>query len=248
MNKIIFIVGLLAAFALFGSGAHAMGQNGGGQINKGIHEPTTGIENPELKEQNQGTGQGLQVENTSSGQVADVDVTVQQKLPERLHNGSELGNAIQNREQKEITVQVGDEASVGEQRRSQVANAVQEILQIADKNSGIGEQVRVIAQAQNQIQEKLDASLQKIQNRSKLIKFFIGLNYNEIKNTKKVLEQNREQIEQLNELRTQLVNQVDLQNLTSQIQTLEQANTMVENSLNNIQSGFSLFGWLVKLF
>jgi len=90
--------------------------------------------------------------------------------------------------------------------------------------------------------------LQKVQSRSGFAKFFVGPNYGEINNAQKLLEQNREQIKQLNQLKTQLVNQGDAQTLTQQIQTLEQANLQIENSLQNAQKGFSLFGWMFRLF
>lgn len=139
-------------------------------------------------------------------------------------------------------------SQVAEQRRSEVASAVQEILQVAERDSGVGQQVKIIAQTQAQNQEKLDASLQKVQNRSGLVKFFVGSNYEEINNAKKLLEQNREQIKQLNQVKNQLVNQDDQQKLTEQIQLFEQSNQEIENSLNASQKGFSLFGWFFRLF
>ena len=146
--------------------------------------------------------------------------------------------------------QTGNENGMqtAEQRRSQVANAVQEMLQVAERNGGIGQQVKTIAQAQNQNQEKLETSLQKIQNRNGFTKFFIGPNYGEINNAKKILEQNREQAEQLNQLKNQLSNQGDEQILTEQLQLLEQANLEIKNSLNSSEKDFSLLGWMFRLF
>jgi len=146
--------------------------------------------------------------------------------------------------------QTGNENGMqtAEQRRSQVANAVQEMLQVAERNGGIGQQVKTIAQAQNQNQEKLETSLQKIQNRNGFTKFFIGPNYGEINNAKKILEQNRDQAEQLNQLKNQLSNQGDEQILTEQLQLLEQANLEIKNSLNSSEKDFSLLGWMFRLF
>jgi parallel beta-helix repeat protein len=141
-----------------------------------------------------------------------------------------------------------NDSQVAEQRRSEVANAVQEILQVAERDSGVGQQVKIIAQTQVQNQEKLEISLQKVQNRNRFVKFFVGPNYEEINNAKKLLEQNREQIEQLNQVKNQLVNQDDQQKLTEQIQLFEQSNQEIENSLNTSRRGFSLFGWLFELF
>jgi len=155
---------------------------------------------------------------------------------------------IQTNEQEGRQSQNKSGSAVAEQRKSQVANAVQEMLQVAERNNGIGQQVRIIAQTQTQNQEKLEVSLKKVQSRGGFAKFFVGPNYGEINNAKKLLEQNREQIEQLNQIENQLVNQGEEQTLTEQIQTLEQANLEIENSLNVSQKSFSLFGWMFRLF
>lgn len=51
----------------------------------------------------------------------------------------------------------------------------------------------------------------------------------------------------MNQIRTQLSNQGDRQQLTEEIKVLEQVNQEIEVLLNNAQRGFSLFGWLNKL-
>ena len=137
---------------------------------------------------------------------------------------------------------------VPEQRRSIVANAVQEIVKVAERNGGVGKEIKVIAQTQTQNQEKLEIGIQKIQGRSGFAKFFIGPNYNEIKNSYKLLEQSKKQIQELYQLRTQVVNQGDQLQIVEQIQLLEQANQQIETSLNEAPKGFSLFGWIFRLF
>ncbi|MFA6074172.1 MAG: hypothetical protein WC758_08695 [Candidatus Woesearchaeota archaeon] len=132
------------------------------------------------------------------------------------------------------------------ERRSQVANAVQEILKIADKHKGIGEQVRVIARAQNQNQEDIEISLEKVQMRNSFIKFLLGPKYNEIKKAEKILEQNREQIALLNQVKSEVKVSGDLKVLTDQITLLEKINLEIETKLDTYQKGFSLLGWLFK--
>jgi len=139
-------------------------------------------------------------------------------------------------------------AKISEQRRSIVANAVQEMVKIAERNGGVGQQIKTVAQTQTQNQEKLETSIQKIQSRSGFAKFFIGPNYGEIKNSQKLLEQNKEQIQELDNLRTQIVNKGDQLQIVEQIQLLERANQEIETSLIKAQKGFSIFGWVFKLF
>lgn len=149
---------------------------------------------------------------------------------------------------KESKKEADSIAKVIEQKRSIVANAVQEIIKVADRNSGVGEQIKTIAQTQNQSQERLETSTQKIQTRSGFAKFFIGPDYGEIKKSRKLLEQNKEQVRQLNQLMPQIVNQDDQKQITEQIQRLEQINQQTETSLNEAQKGFSILGWIFRLF
>lgn len=136
---------------------------------------------------------------------------------------------------------------VGQQVRSRVANTVQEILQVAERNEGIGSQIRVIAQNQNRNQEKIESGIQKIKNRNPLTRFFVGPDYKEINKVQEIVEQNSQQIEQLIQIKDQFIESGDKEQLTEQIESLKQANLEVEDSLQETQKGFSLFGWLSKL-
>jgi len=246
MRKIFTVGVLVMTFALV-SNAYAANQNnvaqGQGSSN-GIHEPGTGLENPELKEENQGTGQGIQTQQ----KLQDGTGTVNQVQNQNQVKNQGEANQVQTSEQEGTQNETEAEMVVAQQRRSQVANAVHEMLQVADRNGGIGQQVKTIAQTQTQNQEKLESSLEKVQSRSDFAKFFVGPNYGEINNAKKILEQNREQVKQLNRVKNQLANQSDEQTLTEQIKTLEQANLEIEDSLETAQKGFSLFGWMFRMF
>lgn len=197
---------------------------------------------------NQGEDTQVQVQTTQQAQTgagASTGTQTQQQVQQKLQDGSEDGEQVQNKNQEQVKAQDGTANAT--QRRSEVANAVQEMLQIADRNGGIGQQVRTIAQAQNQEQEKLEASLEKVQNRSGFAKFFVGPNYGEIKNAEKLMEQNQEKIQQLTELKN-MISLSDQQVLEEQIQVLEQANLQIQNNLNNAEKGFSLLGWMFKMF
>jgi hypothetical protein len=66
------------------------------------------------------------------------------------------------------------------------------MLNLANRNGGIGQEIKIIAQAQNQNQEKIENGLLKVQSRNGLAKFFIGPKDSEIKNTKELLTQKQE--------------------------------------------------------
>ena len=137
---------------------------------------------------------------------------------------------------------------MGEQRRSQVANAVHQMLQVADRVGGIGEQVRVVAQSQQQNHEEVEDKLDKIKDRSGFAKFFIGPKYEEIEKTKDLIKQDKEKITRLEELKSTLTNEEDKTKIDEQISIIKEAITEVEKIIGEEQTGFSLFGWLAKIF
>ncbi|MDO8260959.1 MAG: hypothetical protein Q7T50_05710, partial [Candidatus Magasanikbacteria bacterium] len=76
---------------------------GGQSGQKGIHEPGTGIENPELKEAGQGSGQGLTTQAATSlqnqGTAQQNQIQAQNQAGQRMMNGTSTGNQMQNQAQ-----------------------------------------------------------------------------------------------------------------------------------------------------
>lgn len=243
-NKILIASSLVIVFVLF-SNVYAMGQNNSGADIQTQQQTQTSNQGENTQIQTQNTIQTQTQTGTQTQQQSPVGTSSQAQNQNQTQNQEET-NQIQNNGQEGTKSQNQYNAAVAEQRKSQVANAVQEMLQVAEKNTGIGQQVKIIAQTQTQNQEKLETSLKKVQIRSAFTRFFIGADYGEINNAKKLLEQNREQIMQLNQVKTQLANQAEQQTLALQVQALEQTNLQIENSLNSSQKGFSLFGWLFR--
>lgn len=160
---------------------------------------------------------------------------------------------LDDKEEKEVKTKGNkptedEKSTMGEQRRSQVANAVQQMLQVADRVGGIGEQVRVIAQSQQQNHDEVEAKLERIRERSGFTKFFIGPKYDEIEKAKELLKQDKDKIKSLEDLKSVLTNEEDKAKIAEQVEVIKKAMTEVENIIGEEQKGFSLFGWLAKVF
>lgn len=187
---------------------------------EGIHEPGTGLENPELKEKNKGTGLGL---STTSDDEDD--------------------------DSEEVTTINRERIRVNEERRSQVANAVQTMLQAADKlEGGLGIQVREIAQAQNRIQEQIELGLDKLQNTNKIARFFFGPKIKDVDTLEEQLTLHEEKLEELKTSVASIDDEEIKVQLEEQIQTMEEVKTQIQTAINEETSSFSLFGWVKKLF
>jgi len=137
----------------------------------------------------------------------------------------------------------------GAEHRSTVATFVQTLLDVADREQGgIGEEVKVIAQAQNDTKDKVADGIDKINNRSKIKTFLIGTDYKTIGQLRSEMVKTRNQIDQLKRLLDKTTSEENKTALQGQIQTLEQEQQKIEDFLKANESKFSLFGWFVKLF
>lgn len=135
-----------------------------------------------------------------------------------------------------------------ESHRSVVANFVQSLLAVADREGGIGQQVRVIAQQQNDTKDKTSDEINTVESRSKIKTFFFGSDFKNLGDLRSQMVQTRNQIAQLTRLADKAENDQDKTELLSQIQTLNQEQASIETFITQNESKFSLFGWAVKLF
>jgi hypothetical protein len=133
-----------------------------------------------------------------------------------------------------------------EEHRGTVANFVQTLLEAASSTEGgIGQQVRVIAQQQNDSDATTTKAIEKIQSRNKIKTFLIGSDYKNLGTLRSEIVQTRNRIDQLNRV---IQNATDTAETQAQIQILEQEQTKIENFIKEQEGKFNLFGWLAKMF
>jgi len=132
--------------------------------------------------------------------------------------------------------------------RSAVATFVKNLLLIADREGGIGSQVREVARVQNESREKEAAEIEAVESRSKVKTFFFGSDYKNLGALRSDMVKTGNQIEQLGRLAEKTESPESRAELENQIQalSLEQAN--IQKFIADNESRFSLLGWAVKLF
>ena len=135
-----------------------------------------------------------------------------------------------------------------ESHRSAVASYVQGLLAISDRDGGIGEQVRVIAQQQNDSKEKSIGAIDKIEKRSKIKTFLLGTDYKNLGALRSEMVKSRNSIEQLQRLVEKTNNKDSKTELQTQIDNLEKEQVKINTFISDNESKFSLFGWAAKLF
>ena len=122
------------------------------------------------------------------------------------------------------------------------------MLEVAERNQGINQQVQNITQNQVQAQEEAENALGTAQKRSGFVKFLIGPDYGQLKEVEDRLEQHEQNLEELKELRVDIEDEADASLFDDQIKIMEEVRQELEGELGTTGSGFSLFGWMNRLF
>lgn len=148
-----------------------------------------------------------------------------------------------------------DEAEVSleaDAHRSTVSTFVKSLLDVADrekgKKSGIGEEVKVIAQEQNDSSETTVTAMEKVEARKGVKAFLVGTDYKNIGVIRSELAKTSNQIERLKEIISKTTNAADKAVLEAQVKVLEDNQVKVDAFVKSHEDKFSLFGWFVKIF
>ena len=192
--------------------------------------------------------------NETSGQgVGSQQGTVTQTQQQLMLSPSPVGSAIQNQNQVGTKNQGEDsqlKVSTWEQENldsESLSDQVHQLLQLKT-TGGIGEQVRQLAQEQNQVQDQIKTEISKVEGRGTLAKLLIGPDYKGLKNIQMLMEQNQLRIQQLEQLKTQLVNQGDITLVQETIQMLTDQDVSLQGKIALEEKSGGLFGWFIKLF
>jgi predicted transcriptional regulator len=133
--------------------------------------------------------------------------------------------------------------------RSAVASFVQSLNNIADREpGGIGEQVRAIAQEQNQAGEKVALAMEKVQNRNRFRTLLFGTDYKNTGAVRSEMVKTRNRIEKLNRIAADMEEGMDKTVLLEEAAALEAEQAKINEFIAANENKFSLFGWAVKLF
>ncbi len=141
-----------------------------------------------------------------------------------------------------------DHASTTSDTRSDVSTFVQKLLSVADRDGGIGSEVRVIAQSQNDSASTTASAMTKVNERSSLKTFLAGTDYKNLGAIRSEIATTSANIARLKALLDRTTDATVKAELTLEIEALEDEQARAEAFIETNESKFSLFGWFNKLF
>lgn len=135
-----------------------------------------------------------------------------------------------------------------EKNRSEVAARVQALLDVADRDGGIGQDVRDIAHEVASTSERADEAKASVERRPGWLTFIIGSDYGNLGKLRSELATTQNQIQRLTnaiDRATDISVKADLQ---TQVNALRVEASTTEEFVKDNESVFSIFGWFFKLF
>ena len=226
MKKTIYISAIALTLFLLPTVILAQGDQQG-QDNTQVQNQNQGPDQNQVQNQNQ-----VQTQNEGEEEQLQIKTQVQENLKVKKEKATGSTNRSDN----------------ARQHMSVVATQVEALLADEERQGGIGQQVKEIAQQQKTAQPKIEDELDALDSRKGFMKKLFGPDYKAIKNLNHQMEQNQLRIQQLQELQNQVENLAEETQLQETIQVLENQNTALQEQVQAEEEITSLFGWLVKFF
>jgi hypothetical protein len=129
-----------------------------------------------------------------------------------------------------------------------VATFVQNLLDVANREGGIGAQVRVIAQEQNDSASTSARAITNVENKGKFSTFFFGSDYTSLGQLRSEMVTTQNNIDQLKNLLSKVTSDANKAELSAQITVLENSQVQTDAFVKAHENSFSLFGWFARWF
>ncbi|HSV95263.1 MAG TPA: hypothetical protein VLH94_04840 [Spirochaetia bacterium] len=197
-----------------------------------------------------GTGTGAVAPKITVSPTSGAGVANQNQV--KTQNAGEESQLMVSTAEKEeagdSTISATMRSEMAQEKMSEVAKGVEDILNAKTLKGGIGDQVKQLAQEQKESQDQVRDQINKIDSRGGFVKALIGTDYKALKNLESQLAQNVLRIEQLVEFKNQLTNTGDIAMVQETINALIEQNVSLQDKISAEDRLGSVFGWLVKLF
>jgi gas vesicle protein len=187
--------------------------------------------------------------NSIKENMSDIKITIDDKQNSLAQNISQMRNDLREK-QNEFNTTLQNETP---ERRSRVKNqndvrlAVQTLLAMEDRTGGIGQNISAIAREFNNsvnMSEKLE---QKIQDRTGIMRVFLGGDRDAAGQLANITSQNQARIQKIQqEMNTTMLDPDVRVFLEEQLQAMQNEETRLEQLATREQQDRGLFGWLQR--
>lgn len=166
---------------------------------------------------------------------------------------STIKNEADDENEVEVDENEGDGQFDNKEHWNKEKNFEHKLLDIADeedndKDDEDGQEIRDIADEQNGAASTTAHTIEEIEHRNKIQTFLFGSDYKNLGALRSDIVQTRNRLDRLDKIAEHLQNATGTAEIQAQSQVLEEELAKMENFINEQESKFSLFGWLIKMF
>jgi hypothetical protein len=141
-----------------------------------------------------------------------------------------------------------DKGKMSEQHRNNVAKVVEEIKKAADKDAVIGEEVKIVADEENETAKDVSAKMEMVEKRGGFKTFLIGSDYKNLGALRSELMTTQNHIDRMTKSLERSSSSEAKTDLEIQIKALDGILVKAQAFATDLEGKFSLFGWLVRMF
>lgn len=135
-----------------------------------------------------------------------------------------------------------------DEHKSSVATFVASLLSVADRDSGIGADVRAVAKSQQDSASTTAEAMAKVEARSKALTFLIGTDWKNLGMVRSAAAKSEADLKRLEAAHEKAASASVRADLEAQIDVLKHEQEHLASFVAENESAFSLFGWFTKLF
>ncbi len=193
-------------------------------------------------------GEGGEGAMDQEGAMAGEPTLYQEMARVKAESSQELRSMIQSRKQvMEQEMQgMSEDMQKVYKNQNQVRSAVHALLAMEGLAGGIGKQVSDIAKEFNNSVKATIMAEEKVQSRGAFARFFAGGDHEAAEELENEVNQNRQRIEQLKQLKTQVMNGEVQAVFQEQIQLAEKEQERLQQMAQEEKSSKGLLGWIWK--
>lgn len=137
---------------------------------------------------------------------------------------------------------------MSESHRSVMASFVKSLLADSERDGGIGEEVRAVAQSQQEAASTTVDAIAHMENRNAMMSFFLGTDWRSVGMLRSQIAKNEADLARLQAAIASSTDAGVKANLEAQVTVLSAEQNRIQAFIDAHANRFSLFGWLTKLF
>lgn len=166
----------------------------------------------------------------------------------KTNQDNATGTKETNRNNNASTTNNNNGQFTSEGHRSVVATFVKSLLDVANREGGIGLEVREIAKSQNDSASTTIFAMKKVEGKGSFTIFMFGSDYRNLGVIRSNIATTSNNIARLKNVLDKTADVLDRAELNIQIKALETEQIKLNTYVTNHQNIFSLFGWFNKMF